>query len=60
MSRAVIAVIADCDGILSADTTSVLLRHLGIDQQRFWQEISALVGDGWYPHLTYLSQIVTY
>ena len=59
MAQDVIAIICDCDGTLCPDTTTRLLRDLGIDPEVFWnRDVDALVGNGWDHTLAYLHKLL--
>ncbi len=59
MAQDVIAIICDCDSTLCPDTTTRLLRDLGIDPEVFWNwDVDALVGSGWDHTLAYLHKLL--
>ena len=59
MAQDVIAIICDCDGTLCPDTTTRLLRDLGIDPEVFWnRDVDALVDNGWDHTLAYLHKLL--
>lgn len=53
-----IALIADCDGTLAKDTTTVLVRELGADPPDFWNGVEALVHAGWDPPLAWTARLL--
>ncbi len=59
MAQDVIAIICDCDSTLCPDTTTRLVRDLGIDPKVFWNwDVNALVGSGWDHTLAYLHKLL--
>ena len=59
MDQNVIAIICDCDGTLCPDTTTKLVRDLGIDPTDFWEnQVNPMVEDGWDPPLAYLERLM--
>ncbi len=53
-----LAVIADCDGTLAKDTTSLLVRELGIDPPLFWKSVQTAVEDGWDSTLAWITHLI--
>ena len=59
MPQETIAIICDCDDTLCPDTTSKLIRDLGVDPSEFWRNhVEPLVRDGWDPPLAYLNKLL--
>jgi len=58
MNQNTIAIICDCDGTLTPDTTSFLLESNGINQKKFWNDVTKLVLQGWDPPLAYMTEIL--
>ena len=55
----VIALICDCDGTLSPDTTELLIEKLDGNPADFWKNVSGLVRDGWDPPVAYMTGLMT-
>lgn len=53
-----IAVIFDCDGTLCEDTITFLLKNYGVNQSRFWRDVTSKVKKGWDPPLAYMYKII--
>ena len=59
MAQDVIAIICDCDWTLCPDTTTRLIKDLGIDPEVFWnRDVDTLVGNGWDHTLAYLHRLL--
>lgn len=55
----IIAIVFDFDDTLAPDTTSGLLKSLGVNPERFWGgEVAALVAGGWDPATAYLYSLI--
>jgi len=54
----VIAIISDCDDTLCEDTTTFLIRKLGLDSEVFWRSVNRTVSKGWDPPLAYMRKII--
>src|ERR1039458_6808092 len=51
----IIAVIFDFDDTLAPDTTSGLIRSLGVNPERFWtSDVDSLIRKGWDPATAYM------
>jgi len=55
-----IALIFDCDGTISEDTTTKLLKHVGLTPRTFWSDARRLERDGWEPALAYMHLLIQY
>ena len=54
-----IAIICDCDGTLTSDTTNALLEKNHIDTKSFWSDITKkFVEKGWDPPQAYMNEIL--
>ena len=58
MPQNAIAIVCDCDGTLCPDTTDALVSALGLNLDKFWEEVSRRVEDGWDPPLAYLNRLL--
>ena len=54
----IIALIFDCDDTLCEDTTTFLLKELGIDPEKFWQSVNLMVRRGWDPPLACMRKLL--
>ena len=53
-----IAIICDCDNTLMPDLPSLLLKDNGIEPQTFWDDIDAMVTDGWDPPIAWMTKLI--
>lgn len=53
-----ITMIFDCDDTLCEDSTTFLLKKLGIDADKFWRSVNLMVRNGWDPPLAYMRRIM--
>src|SRR5882724_10915021 len=53
-----IALVLDCDGTIAEDTTTRLLRSLGLKPNDFWKEIREMEERGWEPTLAFMNRLI--
>jgi len=53
-----IAIICDCDNTLMPDLPSLLLKDNGMEPQAFWDDIDAMVKDGWDPPIAWMTKLI--
>ncbi len=58
INQKTIALIFDCDDTLCEDTTTFLLKELGIDAVKFWSDVDIMVRKGWDPPLAYMRRML--
>jgi len=59
MSRRV-ALVFDCDGTIAEDSTTRLLRHLQLDEKKFWAKVNELEKEGWEPTLAFMKLLLDF
>jgi len=50
-----IALVFDCDGTIAEDTTTRLLRHVGLKPNDFWADLRRDEKQGWDPTLAIIA-----
>jgi hypothetical protein len=55
-----IALLFDCDGTISEDTTTCLLRKVGLKPTSFWGQVRKMEGQGWEPTLTFMKLLIDF
>ena len=53
-----VAIICDCDNTLMPDLPSLLLKDNGMEPQIFWDDIDAMVKDGWDPPIAWMTKLI--
>jgi 2-hydroxy-3-keto-5-methylthiopentenyl-1-phosphate phosphatase len=53
-----IALIFDCDGTIAEDSTTRLLRHVGLKPDPFWSRVRDMEKHGWEPTLAFMKLLV--
>jgi hypothetical protein len=53
-----LALVLDCDGTIADDTTTQLLRWVGIDSDPFWADVNSKEGQGWDGTLVWTQMLV--
>jgi len=53
-----IALVFDCDGTISEDTTTRLLEHLGAPAKAFWIKATEREKDGWEPTMAFMHLLI--
>jgi len=54
----IIGIIFDCDDTLCEDSTTFLLKELGIKADTFWRSVNLMVRKGWDPPLAYMRRLI--
>ena len=53
-----IALIVDCDGTISEDTTTRLLQHVKLKADPFWERVRTLEKNGWESTLAFMNLLI--
>lgn len=60
MNRSVIGIVCDFDETLGPDTIGYLLTSNKLSEDKFWQEVYAMIKEGFDPPLAYMQHLLTY
>jgi len=55
-----IALVFDCDGTIAEDTTTRLIRYLGMKPKAFWADVRKREKEGWEPTLAFMHKLIEF